>query len=102
MVAIAADGGGNLAVDYAALAHAATVLADAGETLDGCGATTPPEADQGDAAALVAAMLAAFTDTAAQVVAETSIIGAAVEACASGLASSDADQAVAVLTAGNH
>lgn len=100
MVAIAADGGGNVAVDYAALERTAHALADAGETLDGCGDTTPPGADQGDAAALVAAMLAAFTDTAAQVVAESSIIGAAVEACASGLASTDADQAVAVLTAG--
>lgn len=101
MVAVATGGGGNLAVDHHALAHAAVRLSDVAVALDRCGDDTP-HGNTGDAAVLVATVLAAFSDVGAQLVAEASIIGAAVESCSAGLASVDADQAVAVLGTGTH
>jgi hypothetical protein len=101
VVADGGGGGGDLSVDYSALARAGTVLTEAGSHLDACGSTAPASGDTGDAAALIAAMFSGFADSAGKLVGEASVLGAAVQVCSSGLASTDAEQAVAVLRGGS-
>jgi hypothetical protein len=96
----AAGGGGDLTVDYAALGRAATELTGVGGALDATGGGAPTGGNSGDAAALIAQLLAIFADAAAIIMAETSVVASAVEVCSSGLASTDAEQAVTILTTG--
>ena len=92
--------GGGVAVDYGAMARAASVLDTAGADLDARGGCAPAAGGAGDAAALVAVMLGAFAESASRVSAESGVLAAAVQVFSSGLYLADVEQAVAILTNG--
>jgi hypothetical protein len=71
----------------------ATAIDDTGDSVPACG-------NYGDAAGLMAVLLAAYADAGARLAAEASLLGEVVEVCSSGMQTVDADQAVQILRTG--
>lgn len=92
---VTSDGGRGteVAADFGALHGAEVSIAGAASDLDGVGADVPG-GDFGEAAALVANLLAAYTEVAAQLVTEAKILALGVRVASGGMSTSDLEQAV--------
>jgi hypothetical protein len=97
-----AEGGGpdDLVVDHGTLEQVVSGLADAAEALDGSGASAPAGGDYGDAAALVATMLAAVAEAGARIAFEATTLSSVVGECNSAAATADRDAAASYLVRG--
>jgi hypothetical protein len=94
-------GGGGFTVDRAGLVDVAGALQTAASDLDGLGTGVPGTGAAGEAAALLAAVLAGFTGAGARIAVETSTIATTVEQCADGYGTADAAQAESYLVGGS-
>lgn len=68
-------------------------VAEAGTTLDGCAASMPATGGTGEAEALIAAILAEFSETAVDLLGEDELLSQTADAC--NVAYADADSAAA-------
>ena len=94
-----ADPAGGVACDYGALRGAETALASAAADLDGAGALVPA-GDHGEAAALVAVLLATLSETAARLVTEGKVLGLGIRVASGEVETTDADQALRFVEVG--
>jgi hypothetical protein len=97
-VAVLAESTAGLACDYDALRGAQVALASAAAELDAAGRA--PSGDHGEAAGLLAVLVAALSESAARLVAEGKVLGLGVRVAATGLAATDAEQALRFVEVG--
>lgn len=85
-------GGGEITLDHAAVRDAAAGLLTAAEALDAAGADLP-WGDFGEAGALIATLSAAYTEAAARLVTEATVVALTARVAGDDLTRTDAEQA---------
>ena len=93
-------GGSQTYIDLDAVRRISDAMKDAGDGFDGAGSGTPSASDCGEASALVAAMLAKFTQVGARLVTEAGTVSSVVSECAVSYETTDSAQAESYLITG--
>lgn len=87
-------------MEYAAQHSAEVGLTTAADRLDSVGAKTPDDGDLGEAAAVVASIVATFTEAAASLVTEAKVLALGIRVASTDMAQTDAEQAVDFIQVG--